>query len=289
MHYQGTVYRPPSEAFSILLQITTGCSYNKCSFCEMYKKARFSIKEIKTIMADIDFAAIHCQNQRKLFLCDGDALIVPHQKMLHILQSIQQKLPWLARVATYANAKSVQLKSDKELKELFENGLTMAYVGLESGDDPTLAAINKGANSQQIIEQCRRLQRAGFKLSLTVLLGIAGRKRSHIHAAQTGRVLSAINPKFIGALSLIVTPGTPLFDEVQAGKFELPDRYEMLEELAIMIAETDLSAGIFHANHASNYLPVKARLPKDKKRVLQQIGAALAGKTQLKPEHLRGL
>lgn len=289
MNYEGNIYRPPSEAHSILLQITTGCSHNRCTFCEMYKKVRFSIKDTETIMADIDFAAEHCQRQRKLFLCDGDALIVPQQKLVALLRTIKERLPWLARISTYANAKSIHLKSDAELRELVNNGLNLAYVGLESGDDTTLAAINKGATSSQIVEQCLRLQQAGFKLSLTVLLGIAGKERSHIHATRTGKVLSAINPRFIGALSLMLTPGTPLFKDAQAGRFQLSDPKEMLEELAIMFATTDLTAGIFHANHASNYLPIKARLPKDKKRVLAEIKAAIEGKRQLKQEHLRGL
>lgn len=289
MDYQGNIYRPPSEAHSILLQITTGCSHNRCSFCEMYKDIRFSIKKMETIMADIDFAAENCRHQRKLFLCDGDALIVPQKKLLTILQAIGKKLPWLARISTYANAKSVRLKSDAELKELADHGLMLAYVGLESGDDPTLAAIGKGADSAEIIKQCLRLQQAGFKLSLTVLLGIAGVERSQIHAAETGRVLSAIDPKFIGALSLMLTPGTPLFQDAQNGRFQLPDAHGMLKELATMFATTTLSAGMFHANHASNYLPIRARLPKDKKRVLEEIEAALEGKTRLKPEYLRGL
>lgn len=289
MHYQGNIFRPPSEAYSILLQITTGCSHNKCTFCGMYKDSRFSIKDDKTIMADIDFAATHCRHQERLFLCDGDALIISQERLLNILQAIRTKLPWVKRVGTYANTKSIKRKSPDQLLELRENGLQITYMGLESGDDVTLQNIHKGADAARMTTMGRKLRAAGIKLSITVLLGIGGKERSHIHARETGRVLSAIDPEYVGALSLMLTPGTPLFDAADRGEFILPSPKEMLEELGIMIAHTELSNGYFHANHASNYLPIKARLPKDKAATLDLIDRALQGKVSLKPEHLRGL
>ena len=289
MHYEGNIFRPPSEANSILLQVTTGCSHNKCTFCGMYKDSRFSIKNDATIMSDIDFAASHCRRQHRLFLCDGDALIIPQQRLVAILEAIRKNLPWLERVSTYANSKSIRMKSDDELRELRELGLTMAYMGLESGDDQTLAAINKGADSARMIETGKRVKQAGMKLSITVLLGIAGRQRSLVHARETGRVLSAIDPEFVGALTLMLTPGTPLFEASQQGKFTLPDAGGMLAELREMLAATTLTNGYFHANHASNYLPIKARLPEQKEKTLQRIDEALAGNIGLKPEYLRGL
>lgn len=289
MHYQGNIFRPPSEANSILLQVTTGCSHNKCSFCGMYKGSLFSIKDDATIMADIEFAASHCRRQNRLFLCDGDALIVPQKRLVTILNAIRTKLPWIERVGIYANTKSIGRKSAEELAELYGLRLTIAYMGLESGDDVTLERINKGATSNTMIETSLKLQKSGMDLSITVLLGIGGQERSHIHARETGRVLSAIDPKYVGALSLMLTPNTPLYNDAQSGSFVLPGPEQMLEELGIMFAHTELSDGYFHANHASNYLPIKARLPRDKEATLQLINKALKGEISLKPEYMRGL
>jgi radical SAM superfamily enzyme YgiQ (UPF0313 family) len=289
MHYEGNIFRPPSEAASILLQVTRGCSHNKCTFCGMYKGARFAIKDDAAILADIEFAARHCQRQTRLFLCDGDVLIIPQKRLLTILAAIREKLPWVTRIGTYANTKSILRKTPEELQELYNLGLSIAYMGLESGDDVTLTRINKGADSQRMIAMGQKIRAAGIRLSITVLLGIAGCERSEIHARETGRVLSAIDPEYVGGLSLMLTPGTPLSDDYSAGRFLLPDAQGMLRELGLMIACTNLTDGYFHANHASNYLPIKARLPQDKAAVLQLIDSALKGKTALKPEYMRAL
>jgi len=240
-------------------------------------------------MEDIEFAAQYCRRQRRLFLCDGDALIIPQKRLLKILQTIEERLPWVTRIGAYANAKSLDMKTLEELKTLKAHGLGIVYMGLETGDDVTLKKINKGANSRQLIAMGRKAKEAGLKLSITVLLGIAGRERSQIHAEETGRVLSAIDPNYVGALSLMLIPGTPLFEDYQSAKFDLIEPDEMLAELRTMFATTNLSRGLFHANHASNYLPIKARLPKDKETTLNLIDQALAGKIALKPEYLRAL
>ena len=289
MHYEGTIIRPPSEANSILLQVTVGCSRNKCTFCGTYAGERFRIKPDSIIMQDIAFAARYCKRQRRMFLCDGDALIVPQKRLLKILREIKTQLPWVTRVGAYANSKSLKMKSIDELNTLRESGLGILYMGLETGDDVTLKNINKGAASETMISMGKKARKAGFKLSITVLLGIAGSKRSQIHARETGRVLSAIDPEYVGALSLMLIPGTPLFDDHDAGKFDLIDPPEMLAELRTMIASTNLTRGLFHANHASNYLPIRARLPRDKDATLYLIDQALAGKVGLKPEYLRAL
>ncbi len=289
MDYQGDIYRPPAEANSILLQVTCGCAHNRCSFCEMYRHQPFRVKKMATIIADINEAAHRFSARRKLFLCDGDALAMPHQELVKVLTTIGDRLPGLARISTYASVRSAAKKSDSELAELVSLGLTMAYVGIESGDDLTLAAINKGADSATMITQCARLHKAGFKLSLTVILGIAGVERSAVHAAETGRVLSAIDPRFAAALTLMLTPATPLYAAWRAGRFDLPGPRRILGELQQMIAATDLSGGLFHANHASNYLPITARLPRDKERVLTEIDAALRGERALKADCMRGL
>jgi len=289
MHYEGNIIRPPSEANSILLQVTVGCSRNKCTFCAAYQGERFKIKTDQIIMADIAFAATHCQRQRRVFLCDGDAMIIPQKRLLKILTEIRRQLPWVTRVGAYANAKSLKMKTAEELKALREKGLGIAYMGLETGDDVTLKAINKGADSQLMIEMGQKAREAGIKLSITVLLGLAGRERSQVHARETGRVLSAIDPEYVGALSLMLVPGTPMYDDHQAGRFDLISPDEMLAELRTMIADTHQTQGMFHANHASNYLPIRARMPKDKERTLALIDSALAGNVALKPEWMRGL
>ncbi len=289
MHYEGNMIRPPSEANSILLQVTVGCSHNKCTFCGAYKGERFKIKPMDIIMEDIRFASQHCQQQKRLFLCDGDAMIISQKKLPGLLKEIKTQLPWVNRVGTYANAKSLKRKTLEELKEMKELGLGIVYMGLESGDDETLANVQKKGNATDMIEQGRKVKEAGIKLSITVLLGLAGPERSFIHARETGRVLSAIDPEYVGALSLMLTPNTPLYDDWRAGKFELADAKGMLVELGTMIAHTDLSRGLFFANHASNYLPIKARLPKEKEETIRLIEQALDGKIPLKPEMYRAL
>ncbi|GAB6095802.1 radical SAM protein [Desulfatiferula olefinivorans] len=290
MHYEGMIFRPPSEAYSILLQVTVGCSHNKCTFCEMYKEKRiFKIKSDEEIMADIAYAARHYRHTDRLFLCDGDALIVPQKRLVRILSEIRRQMPWIKRVGSYANTKSIAKKTVDELRELKKLGLAIAYMGLETGDDVTLTAINKGADSARMIEMGKKIRAAGITLSVTVLLGIAGRERSMIHARETGRVLSAIDPEYVGALSLMLTPGTPLYKDHLAGKFPVLEARELLQELGVMIAATDMTGGLFHSNHASNYLPIRAKLPQEKDKTLALIEKALAGKVSLKPEHLRAL
>ncbi|MFO7931902.1 MAG: radical SAM protein [Thermodesulfobacteriota bacterium] len=289
MHYEGMIIRPPSEANSILLQVTVGCSHNKCTFCGTYKGERFKIKPDETIMADIDFAAKHCKNQNRVFICDGDALIVPQKRLLKYMREIQTKLPWVERVGLYANTKGISMKSPEELEELRDHGLGIVYMGLESGDDQTLKAVNKGATSEKMVKMGRKVKEAGIKLSVTVLLGLGGIERSRAHAEETGRVLSEMDPDFAGALSLMLIPGTPLHEDYEAGKFPLLNANEMLKELRIMLANTELSDGLFHANHASNYLPIRAKLPEDKEKTLSLIDDALAGNVALRPEFLRAL
>lgn len=289
MNYQGTIYRPPSEANSILLQVTTGCSHNKCSFCGMYKGQRFSIKPEPLVLADIEHAATQYPHARRLFLCDGDALILPQQRLVTFLKRIENQLPQVTRVGIYANAKSLHSKSIAELQQLRRHGLGIIYMGLESGDNTTLSSMHKGATAEQMIEMGKKVKLAGIPLSVTVLLGIAGPERSNIHAAATGRVLTALDPDYVGALSLMLEPGTALYADYQAGRFALPQPLAILQELRTMIAATDLSQGLFHANHASNYLPIRASLPEDKIKILALLDQALAGTLALKPEYLRAL
>ena len=289
MHYEGHVIRPPSEAGSILLQATVGCSHNKCTFCGAYKGERFKIKKDEIIMADIEYAAKHFTHIRRLFICDGDALIIPHKRLLAILTRIKKRLPQVTRVGVYANSKAIKMKTEEQLLELKQHGIGIMYMGLESGDEVTLQNIKKGATSEKMILMGKKARESGVKLSVTVLLGIAGKDRSVIHAEETGRVLSAIDPEYVGALSLMLVPGTPMHNDYETGKFEMIKPDDMLRELRTMIANTDLTRGLFFANHASNYLPIKARLPKDKQSAIKSIDDALSGKIGLKPEYMRAL
>ena len=289
MHYEGTCIRPPSEAYSILLQVTLGCSHNKCAFCGTYKDKRFTIKDDKIILNDILFAAKYMRRQDRVFLMDGDALVIPQKRLMWILDRIGEHLPWVKRVGAYANTKSIRMKSLEELKTLKENGLGILYLGVETGDDELRKKIQKGSTAQTCIEMGRKVKEAGIKLSVTVLLGIAGREKSLQHARATGELLSAVDPNYVGALTAMLIPGTPLYDEYRKGDFQLPDERGLLLELREMIAHTHLTRGLFFSNHASNYLPVRARLPKGKQEALDLIDRALKGQVGLRPEWMRAL
>jgi radical SAM superfamily enzyme YgiQ (UPF0313 family) len=289
MDYQGIIIRPPSEANSIILQVTVGCSHNKCTFCGTYKGVRFKIKPESVVEKDIAFAARYCRRQRRVFLTDGDALILPQNRLLSLLKTIRRSLPWVTRVGIYGNAKSIRTKTLEDLTALRENGLGIVYMGLESGDDATLSKVQKGVKVQTVVEMGRKIIEAGMKLSVTVLLGLAGPERSAVHAEATGRALSEMDPDYVGALSLMLLPNTPLGRDFREGRFRLISPMEMLKELQSMIAHTDLSSGLFHANHASNYLPIRARLPRDKATAVNLIEEALKGGVPLKPEFLRAL
>jgi radical SAM superfamily enzyme YgiQ (UPF0313 family) len=211
------------------------------------------------------------------------------KRLVPILERIRDRLPWVERVGVYANTKSIRMKTDEELALLHKLGLKIAYMGLESGDNKVLEAIRKGADADKMIFMGKKLKKAGIKVSVTVLLGLGGRKGSLDHARETGRVLTAMDPDFVGALSLMLIPGTELHDQYVKGDFQLLGPDEMLTELGAMISATNLTDGLFHANHASNYLPIRAHLPRDKEKTLELISQALDGKVPLKPEYMRAL
>jgi radical SAM superfamily enzyme YgiQ (UPF0313 family) len=289
MHYEGSCIRPPSEAHSILLQVTTGCSHNKCTFCGSYKDKRFRIKEEDLIFRDIRWAAQHGRHYRRLFLMDGDALIIPQERLVRILEEINRQMPWLERIGTYANAKSIRKKTPEQLRELAEKKLGIVYLGMESGDDQVLQAVCKGASAGEMVDKGRKVRQAGIRLSVTVLLGIAGREGSLRHARATGEALTEMDPDYVGALTVMLLPGTPLYEDFRSGVFQLPDEEGILRELAEMLRHTQLSNGLFVSNHASNYLPLKVQFPGDKEQGLAQIDRAIQGETSLKPEWLRAL
>ncbi|MFO8033498.1 MAG: radical SAM protein [Desulfohalobiaceae bacterium] len=289
MHYEGHCIRPPSEAGSILLQVTLGCSHNKCTFCGSYKDKMFRIKDWARIEEDIQYAALHMQEKKRLFLMDGDCLILPQAKLLRLLDLINTHLPWLERIGTYANAKSIRKKSLQELQELRQRKLGMVYLGLESGSDQVLQQVHKGSSAEEMVQMGRRIKEAGIALSVTVLLGLAGRQGSYEHAKATGEVLSRMDPDYVGALTVMLIPGTDLYNDYLEGYFELPGQKEILQELRLMLQSTRLSQGLFISNHASNYLPIKVQFPQGKEQGLQMIDQALQGKVDLKPEWMRAL
>jgi radical SAM superfamily enzyme YgiQ (UPF0313 family) len=289
MHYEGFIIRPPSEADSLLLQVTLGCSHNRCTFCGSYKDKPFAIKDDAVIDADIDYAAKNLQFLRRVFLIDGDALILPQKKLVRILSQIREKMPWVQRVGTYAGARAILAKTEEELAALRDLGLGIIYFGLESGDAQVLQDIGKQQSPERMIEAGRKVRAAGMKLSTMVILGLAGRERSLEHARATGKALSAIDPNYAGVLTLMIHPGTSLEQQVNSGRFELLTAREMLEELREMLLHTNMTRGIFIANHASNYLPLRVKMPADKDKAMSMLDTALRGETALKPEWMRGL
>ena len=289
MNYEGNIIRPPSEAHAIILQVSVGCSHNKCTFCGAYKGVRFHIKDAATINDDIAFAARYCKNQNRVFLADGDALIIPTPRLMEIFSSIRQQLPWVNRISLYGNTKSILRKTRNELKRLKDLGLDRVYMGLESGHEPTLKNIKKGVNTEQMIAAAEMVRGAGLFLSVTVLLGVAGWAHSANHARQTGFVLTKLKPNQIAALTLMLLENTPLYNDMRSGSFQLPDQRMLLEELKILVESITCERVQFQANHASNYLTISGRLPRDKKRILQIIEDGLNGRFPLKEEYQRAL
>jgi radical SAM superfamily enzyme YgiQ (UPF0313 family) len=290
MHYEGNIIRPPSEARSIILQVTVGCSHNRCTFCPTYAGVRFRIKDEATLSADIRYAAQAFPETRRLFITDGDALVIPWKRLYPLFQEINEQLPRLTRIGIYASAKSLRRRSLEELKLLKEQKLGIIFYGLESGDDETLKAIDKGTSSgEESVILCNKVKEAGIKISTTVMIGIAGQERSLIHARRTGEVLTAIDPNYVGALVTMIVPGTRLDEAEREGRFTLPDQRGLLLELKEMITWTKLSKGMFMANHASNYLPIKIHSPAQREAALKMIDEALNGNVPLREECMRGL
>ena len=290
MDYEGFIIRPPSEAYSLLLQVTTGCSHNKCTFCGTYRQKKFKIKPLEQIKKDLAEAR-HYEDVQKVFLCDGDALIIPQPRLEEILELINQNLPDIERIGTYANAKSILRKSIEELKKLKALGLKMIYLGVETGNRELLKEIQKGVTYEQMVEAGRRVKEAGMTLSVTVLLGLGGIEKSIPHALDTAKILTDIDPDYVGALTVMFVPETELYEDYLAGRFVLPDTFGFIRELYLMIAKSYFTDCYFTSNHASNYLSIKARLPREKEKILKKIGSVIQEKDvrQIRPEYLRGL
>lgn len=288
MQYEGHVIRPPSEANSIILQVTVGCSHNKCTFCGAYKDIAFSIKNPQTVLADILFAQKHCRNISRIFLADGDVLSLSQGKLLFVFSQIQKYLPWVKRVSLYATAKSIRHKTKSEMIELRKLGLDRIYMGLESGCEEILKKVRKRDNPWQMTEAAQRINDIGLFLSVTVLLGLGGTEHSKLHIAKTCEVLNIMQPRQVAALTLMLLPNTELGRDAIAGTFVLPDAFGILAELRQLIEGLQCRTQ-FHANHASSYLPTVGRLPAEKQKLLSLIDKALAGSVPIVAEDRRAL
>jgi len=290
MHYEGRVFRPPSEAHSYILQATIGCSHNHCTYCDMYRDKRFRVRDLAETLADLrEAAAVAGDRIQTLFVADGDALVLPLDHWLPILAAARSLLPRLRRVSCYATARNVLEKTDTELAQLRAEGLSLLYLGPESGDDVTLKRIAKGGTFADHVEAARRAHAAGLQTSVIALLGAGGTLRSDVHAEKTAELVTAMDPAYFAALTLTVTPGTPIARLAATGRFQLPDVAGLLRELRTIVDRARPTGALFRTNHASNYLPIAGRLPDDRERIVAAIDAALGGRIPLRPEWARGL
>jgi radical SAM superfamily enzyme YgiQ (UPF0313 family) len=291
MRYYGTVVRPPSEAGSYILQVTYGCSHNECIFCGTFMDKPFQVRPQAEVMEDIKMAGVYMPDTRRVFLADGNALVLSNRRLIPILDALSAAFPNLERVGIYGHALDILRKSEQELKELLKRKLSLIYLGMESGNDEVLKRAKKGVTAQENIDAVRRAQAAGLKVSAIAILGLGGVDMWREHAVDTGKGVSAMDPAYFSLLTLMVVRGTELARMVTAGEFVVPEPMEMLREVRVTIQHIEgVSHCVFRTNHASNYLPLAGTLPEDKERLLETIDLALAeGESILRPEYLRGL
>ncbi len=292
IRYREPLYRPPSEAHSLIFQATWGCSHNRCAFCVSYQQKPFRVRPKEELFTEIEWAGREIPSVDRVFLADGDALVLSSNKLLAILEKLYAELTGLKRVTMYACPQNFKKKSVEELKGLREAGLTMLYVGLESGHDEVLRRIHKGVDSREIIELCRKPTEAGIDLSITCILGLGGPRLSQEHAVATAQVLDRITPKYASALTLMIEPREPSFEEVFGDPDWRPlDAAESLAECRVLIENMHADGITFRSNHASNYLALAGELQADKARLLEQIDTALAKPDSpfIRPEFLRRL
>lgn len=288
VRYKGKVYRPPSEAYSLIIQVTYGCSHNRCAFCDMYDDKHFSMRPMEEIREDFELARRVYRRVERVFLADGDALMRKTDDLVQILGLIYGLFPECQRVTCYASPTSLQIKSEEELRLLREKGLKMVYMGLESGCDAVLERMDKGHTAAQIIAAGQKARRSGLQLSVTAISGLGSRELWREHAVETAQAFNAMNPEYIGLLTLMVEPGTPLEKWVREGSFYVLKPVEVMQEMELFLQHIDSPGSVFRMNHASNYLTLKGTLNQDRERLLQQVRQGLAGRG-LKDEFLRGL
>lgn len=286
MRYEGTVYRPPSEANSLILQATIGCSYNRCTYCAMYLEKRFRQRSREDLLEDMALAQqmLGAESVRKVFLADGDALIMRTPRLLQILEDLREHFPSFQQASVYASPQALLSKSVAEIRELKEAGLPLYYLGTETGHPVVMERIAKGVTPAQMVEGAHRVTGADAKLSVIMLLGIGGTELSHEHAVESGRIVSAMDPRFVSTLTITPVPGTKFHEEVEAGRVELPDDRGILAELRTMVAHMDVTRSIYRGNHASNSLPLGGVLPRQKDEILAVLDDVIADTDiQLRP------
>ncbi len=287
--YDYPLYRPPSEAYSLIIQATVGCSQNKCTFCSMYKSKKFTIKPLEQIKKEIDFFRIYVKKAERIFLADGDALIMPMKILKEIFIYINEKFPEAERISLYGSPKSILLKTPEELLELKNLGLGLIYLGVESGSDKILSSVKKGVSREEIIAAGKKVKKVGIPLSVTAIAGLGGKENSIEHAVETASLISEINPDYFGVLTLMLEEGTELLEEYKKGNFIPLSSSEILEETKLMIKNINVKEKcIFRSNHASNYVSLKGTLPYEKENILKTIDSALEN-NEIKSEFLRRL
>lgn len=290
MRYEGDIYRPPSEAYSLLIQVTIGCSHNKCTFCSMFKKKQFRVRNVEEVIEDLETARETYRKVGRIFLCDGDALCLSNNKLLVILDKIAELFPECERVSVYGCAKDVLHKTVDELKELYRHGIKMIYLGAESGSQKVLDAINKGSTREELIEAVRKIENSGIAASVTFISGMAGREGWEEHAIATGEMISQMNASYVGLLTLMVEPEAPLYPQIQSGEFHLLSGEEVVAETYLLLKHTNPSKPcVFRSNHASNYVSLRGTLPLDKPRMMSQLERAMEDSGLLKDERFRML
>jgi len=290
MRYEGQIYRPPSEADAYILQATIGCSWNHCTYCDMYRQKSFRVRDLDETLEDVRSAGKAFGDRvRKVFVADGDALVLDLEHWEAILSACRNAFPRAKRVSAYATAMNINEKSLDDLRRLRELGLSLLYMGPETGDDLTFKRIAKGSNFEEHVEAAKRAHEAGMKVSAIFLLGAGGTERTREHAEGSAKLITAMDPEFVSALTLTVIPGTPIAKMQESGRFTLPSVTRMLEELRTLVSQAAPTDAVFRTNHASNYLPLAGRLPADRDRIVGVLDKALAGEVPLRPERARGL
>lgn len=287
MEYEGRVFRPPSEAYSLIVQATIGCSHNQCTFCDMYKEKRFRIRRLEEVKSDFDLARAQYRRVERIFLADGDALMCRADHLAELLQYIRTLFPECERVTSYGSPKSILVKTPEELRMLHELGLEMVYLGLESGSDEVLRRVNKGETAAEIIRAGQMVRNAGMKLSVTAIAGLGSTELSEEHAVQTARALSEMRPEYIGLLTLLFELPTPLMQDWQEGRFYLMNPVEIAAETLILLENIDSEGSVFRANHASNYVNLAGTLNRDRESMCARLRAALDGKVHFRSEAFR--
>lgn len=289
MRYYGSVYRPPSEARSLIVQVTYGCSHNTCAFCSMYKEKRFALRPLAEVLEDFHMAREVYRRVEKVFLADGDALVRKASELYVILDTVRELFPECRQVTCYASPSSIRIRTEEELRTLREKGLVMVYMGLESGSDKVLELMHKGHPAAEIVEMGQKVRACGIALSVTAITGLGGPELLEEHAVKTAEAFNAMNPEYIGMLTLMVEEGTPLYDWVHDGSFRLLDQPQVLRETRLLMEHLDSPGSVFRMNHASNYLVLRGTLNEDREAMLKEIDRAEHDLSRLRPESWRGL